>query len=450
MHARLPSSAGVLLIAAISGRALAAAARRAGYRPLVADLFCDTDTVALAERAVKSAGRSAERHRWGAADRRRFGRLRAKNSPWRSSLDRASNASRNSSTRSAASFRWRAIAEQRYAASKTRSRLPTIAPHWAFRIRSFGGKPPPDPRNWVAKTVGGAGGHTCEAGRRNRRRAPQAAIFSGLYAAKASRRFLLADGKRAQIVGFSRQWTSPAPTAPYRYGGAVRLRRFDRRETAMIDGWLSGLADRAGLLGLCSADFIRAEDGFWLVEINPRPGATLDIFDSPEAPLMEVHLQCRAGQCLYRLPRFADCMASMITYAADPIPHFPALDWPDWTADRQSEGTSSGRRRSGLHGLRARPERGSDTENAREAGKAIAELVGRRRAVKDGSAFLNDNAQRIAEGMIRDAERLRISAFEGLPRRDIDRRRRKGNRQASRPGCAWPNARWADWAALHW
>ncbi|HET9538895.1 MAG TPA: methenyltetrahydromethanopterin cyclohydrolase [Mesorhizobium sp.] len=33
--------------------------------------------------------------------------------------------------------------------------------------------------------------------------------------------------------------------------------------------------------------------------------------------------------------------------------------------------------------------------------------------MKDGSAFLNDNAQRIAESMIRDAERLRISAFKG-------------------------------------
>jgi methenyltetrahydromethanopterin cyclohydrolase len=33
--------------------------------------------------------------------------------------------------------------------------------------------------------------------------------------------------------------------------------------------------------------------------------------------------------------------------------------------------------------------------------------------VKDGSAFLNDNAQRIVDGMIRDAERLRISAFKG-------------------------------------
>ena len=56
LHARSPNSAGFLLIAAISGRALAAAARRAGYRPLVADLFCDTDTVAIAERAMKLPG----------------------------------------------------------------------------------------------------------------------------------------------------------------------------------------------------------------------------------------------------------------------------------------------------------------------------------------------------------------------------------------------------------
>lgn len=33
--------------------------------------------------------------------------------------------------------------------------------------------------------------------------------------------------------------------------------------------------------------------------------------------------------------------------------------------------------------------------------------------MKDGSAFLNDNAQRIAEGMIRDAERLRILVSRG-------------------------------------
>jgi len=41
---RSPEPGAAILIAAPSGRALAAAARRAGYRPLVADFFDDSDT----------------------------------------------------------------------------------------------------------------------------------------------------------------------------------------------------------------------------------------------------------------------------------------------------------------------------------------------------------------------------------------------------------------------
>ena len=33
--------------------------------------------------------------------------------------------------------------------------------------------------------------------------------------------------------------------------------------------------------------------------------------------------------------------------------------------------------------------------------------------MKDGSAFLNDNAQRIADAMVRDAERLRVAVSQG-------------------------------------
>jgi len=54
----MPEQAAVL-IAAVSGRALAASARRAGFVPLVADCFADDDTLALAHTHV--------RLRWGAA-----------------------------------------------------------------------------------------------------------------------------------------------------------------------------------------------------------------------------------------------------------------------------------------------------------------------------------------------------------------------------------------------
>ena len=45
-----------VLIAALSGRALAACARRSGYRPLVADLFGDLDTRELAEASERVPG----------------------------------------------------------------------------------------------------------------------------------------------------------------------------------------------------------------------------------------------------------------------------------------------------------------------------------------------------------------------------------------------------------
>ena len=51
----MPDRLRYLLIAAQSGRALAQAAQRAGYAPLVADLFGDLDTLELAERHVTLA-----------------------------------------------------------------------------------------------------------------------------------------------------------------------------------------------------------------------------------------------------------------------------------------------------------------------------------------------------------------------------------------------------------
>ena len=60
-HKTLPrklasQSQGSLLIASVSGRALARAAAKAGFVPLVADFFADLDTQALAHRACKVPG----------------------------------------------------------------------------------------------------------------------------------------------------------------------------------------------------------------------------------------------------------------------------------------------------------------------------------------------------------------------------------------------------------
>ena len=56
MPKNLPREGGSLLIASISGRSLAVAARRAGFTPLVADFFADADTQETAHACRKLTG----------------------------------------------------------------------------------------------------------------------------------------------------------------------------------------------------------------------------------------------------------------------------------------------------------------------------------------------------------------------------------------------------------
>jgi uncharacterized protein len=335
LHARSQNKSGALLIAAISGRALAAAARRAGYRPLVADFFRDTDTVALAERAVILPGDLKDGiDAAGVIDTLRS--LADGEQPVAVVLGSGFERKPDLVDEIARHF---PLAGNGGAAIRRVKDPQALAgdcaelgiPHPEFRRDR-----PADPENWIVKTAGAAGGAHIR--RANGEDPPKGRYFQRFVRGQNLSALFVGDGRSARIAGFSRQWTSPAPSAPYRYGGAVRLRRFDRQDTATIGTWLSALTDRAGLAGLCSADFIRDKDGYHLIEINPRPGATLDIFDSHDAPLIEAHLRASRGEA-YHLPNFTDSMAQMIAYATGPVARFPAISWPDWTADHQSEGT---------------------------------------------------------------------------------------------------------------
>src|SRR5258708_5812145 len=59
-----PYGGASLLIVAISGRALAAAARRAGLVPLVVDYFADADTLRLAHDCIKLDGELRRGFAW--------------------------------------------------------------------------------------------------------------------------------------------------------------------------------------------------------------------------------------------------------------------------------------------------------------------------------------------------------------------------------------------------
>jgi predicted ATP-grasp superfamily ATP-dependent carboligase len=90
------------------------------------------------------------------------------------------------------------------------------------------------------------------------------------------------------------------------------------------------------LKGLNSADFIVNDDEHWLLEINPRPGATLDIFPGK---LFKAHIDACQGK-LPPQPFSSDgAHAAAIVYAERDIASVAAIAWPDWAMDRQAPGT---------------------------------------------------------------------------------------------------------------
>lgn len=196
---------------------------------------------------------------------------------------------------------------------------------------------PDDCRGWLAKLSGGAGGSHVRPV--EDRVVGGNDYFQRFVAGQNLSALFLAQAGKAHIVGFSRQWPMPGPGAPFRYGGAVRLARIEPGKRQTIQAWLDALTARAGLVGLCSADLVDGPNGLHLIEINPRAGATLDIFDSDEHPLLIEHLRVIDGHPP-SIPRYRGAVASAIAYANHAIDRFPAIDWPPLTADHQMPGTT--------------------------------------------------------------------------------------------------------------
>ena len=142
------------------------------------------------------------------------------------------------------------------------------------------------------------------------------------------------------ILGFSTQWSAPTASQPFRYGGAAQPAEIDAETADAMTQAVQRLTQMMQLRGLNSADFLVRGRDFDLLEINPRPGATLDIFEPNDGSLFAMHISACRGMLPAARPSYEQARASAIIYADRNIPVFPAFDWPSWTTDRPAAGTA--------------------------------------------------------------------------------------------------------------
>jgi uncharacterized protein len=332
-------SEAAVLIAALSGRALAASARRGGYVPLVADMFGDVDTLDAAHRHGRLSGSLAS----GIQEQNLIETLQALSEGQEpvGVVYGTGFEDRPQLLRRLAE-RWPLFGNGADVVTKLKN------PQIFSSICSLSGVPSPEislPKptvadGWFAKRRGGAGGaHIRPAD------ACTAARGSIYYQRKVSgtpiSACFLADGERAFILGFSAQWPSPAPHQPYRYGGAVRPAPLPPRTADQVTEAVERIAAVTSLVGLNSADFLVDGERFWLLEINPRPGATLDIFETGEMSLFAQHVAACSGRLVTASARARDAKAKAVStvYAEEDIVSCSVSGWPPWAADLPVDGS---------------------------------------------------------------------------------------------------------------
>jgi uncharacterized protein len=329
---------GAVLIVAASGRALAASARRGGFVPLVADFFGDQDTIAVAAAHVRLRD-GLERGMRSDNILPALESLAARQEP--AGIVYGTGFEDRPELISSIRRRWKLLGNppEVVARAKDPLGLSKLCCGNGIAHPDISLSPPSGPHNWLRKRKGGAGGQHIRAAVNDGDARDGTFYYQRRVDGTPTSALFLAEENRALVLGFSAQWSSPASEQPFRYGGAVQPASLARAAIEAMTETVQKLAAGLSLVGLNSADFLVDERGIQFLEINPRPGATLDIFEPVDDSLFAMHIAACGNILPAKAPCFERARASAIVYAERDIAAFPMLDWPHWAADRPAIGS---------------------------------------------------------------------------------------------------------------
>ena len=139
---------------------------------------------------------------------------------------------------------------------------------------------PADPADWLHKDSAGCGGWRVR---------PAAAVPPGepLAATACWQRrapgrpvsaTFVADGRSAVVLGFNEQRVVALPGAPYAFAGIVGPLRLPAPAERVMRQALAVLVPSFGLRGLGSLDALLDGEALTLLELNPRPPASLSLY----------------------------------------------------------------------------------------------------------------------------------------------------------------------------
>lgn len=317
------------LIIATSGRALARSAWRSGHRVAVLDLFADRDTLAYAAvcQRIPAPG-------W---DLDAAATVRAANEICPASVPLVTGSGfEDQPALLDALARGRKLfgnSSVTVAACKDPQGFFTLLDRLGIAHPETSLTLPDNPAGWLAKKIGGSGGTHVRPARTGEAYTP-GTYFQRHAGGVCASVLFLADGHRARVVGFNEVWSRSAGDTPFAYAGAINRVALVSTLRSRIAADVNALAGALGLVGLNGMDFIVDRDGYRVIEINPRPTATIDLHDDQAAgSLFDLHLRACAGALPPALHISNTVRAHAIVYSTGRRRQIPRRGYPDWCSD---------------------------------------------------------------------------------------------------------------------
>lgn len=147
----------------------------------------------------------------------------------------------------------------------------------------------------------------------------------------------IANKTKVEALGFNEQWTSLCAAMPFRYGGAVSHAQVSAGIKRQLIEAAEMLTLEFGLIGLNSLDAILHDGKAYILEVNPRLSATLDLY-AEKAVILARHIEACRKQAvlapfLYQAKTPGLSHAHAVVYAAEDLLIAHDFDWPEWATD---------------------------------------------------------------------------------------------------------------------
>ena len=139
------------------------------------------------------------------------------------------------------------------------------------------------PAEWLVKPIRGSGGlHIRFAMDADRERPRRRHYFQRFVAGQAASANFVAAGGAAMFLGASRHLLGGdigIPQHPFAYAGSIGPLAVDDEERKRLNHLGGILARQFVLSGLFGVDFVRSEHKLWILEVNPRYAASVEVLE---------------------------------------------------------------------------------------------------------------------------------------------------------------------------